>query len=330
MDNTIIQQGSFTSTGANVTLAIRSDVDWIQVYNYTQFAAGTGSAQVVWSYWQRGMAAGTGLAYTKTASTLAAIPAALTGGAGFTLIDSSASLPGPLNATITAISNASIPVVTNTGTNGLVAGNVVKLINVAGAQQLGGYDFTVGYNTLSTTTFSLDYMAQIVAGTTGSWRLIPYSPLFYPSRRRITKITKASSAVITMSVTHGYTVGQAVRIVVPAAFGMVEINNLVGNITAINTNTSSGNSITVDIDSTSFTTFAFPLSSTVAFTPAEVIPVGEDTALANSLAVNVLGDSTINTGYIGIILNGGAGSPAGANADVVYWVAGKSFSNNGN
>lgn len=331
MDNTILQQGSFTSTGNNVTLAIRSDVDWIQVYNYTQFAAGTGSGQVVWSYWQRGMAAGTGLAYTKTATTLAAIPAALASG-GFTLIDSSVTAPGPLNATITAISNASIPVATNSSTIaslGLVAGNVVRLINVVGGQQLGGYDFTIGYNTLGTYTFSLDYMAQIVTTTTGSWRLIPYNPLFYPSRRRITKITKASSAVITLSVTHGYTVGQAVRITVPAAFGMVEMNNLVGNITAINTNTSSGNTITVDIDSTSFTTFAFPLTAAGPFTPAEVVPVGEDTALANSLAVNVLGDSTINTGYIGIILGGGAASPAGASSDVIYWVAGKSFSNNG-
>lgn len=325
MDNTILQQGKFTSTGANVTLQLRADTDWCKVYNYTQFASGTGSSQVVAAYWQRGMAADTGLAYTKTITTLAAVPAALSSG-GFTLIDSSVQTPGVLNATITAVSNASIPVVSNSGTNGLVAGDVVRLINVAGAQQLGGYDFTVGYNTLTSGTFSLDYMAQIVAGTTGSWRKINFNPIFYPRRRRITKITKASSAVVTLSVTHGYTVGQVVRFVVPAAFGMVEMNGLQGTITAINTTTTSGNTVTVNIDSSAFTTFAFPTTSSTAFSPAEMIPVGEDSAEAISAAVDTLGDATINTGYIGLQLAGGAASPAGANADVIYWVSGKSFS----
>lgn len=325
MDNTIIQQGKFTSTGANVTLQLRADTDWVKVYNYTQFASGTGSGQVVAAVWQRGMSQGTGLVYTKTASTLAAIPAALSSG-GFTLVDSSVQTPGTLQATITAVSNASIPVVSNSGTNGLVAGDVVRLIDITGAQQLGGIDFTVGYNTLTSGTFSLDYMAQIVAGTTGSWRKINFNPIFYPRRRTITKITKASSAVVTLSVTHGYKVGQAVRFQVPADFGMVEMNGLLGTITAIDTTTTSGNSITVDIDSSAFTTFAWPTTSNVAFTPAEVIPVGEDTAEALYAATDILSDATINEAYIGMILGGGAGGPAGAASDVIYWQSGKSFS----
>lgn len=328
MDNTIIQQGSFTSTGANTTLVIRSDVDWMKVYNYTQSANGTGSSQVVQAYWQRGMAAGTGLAITKTITTLASVATALASG-GFTLVNSSLNAPGVLVSTITAISNASIPVVTNSGTNGLVAGNIVRLVNVAGAQQLGGTDFTVGYNTLSTTTFSLDYMAQIVAGTTGSFRKIAFDPIFYPRRRTITKITQATQAVITLSVTHGYQVGQSVRIYVPAQFGMTQFNGIEATIVAINTTTTSGNTITVNVDSSAFTAFAWPVSSNVAFTPAEVIPVGEDTAAALAANVDILSDATINTGYIGMVLGGGAGAPAGAASDVIYWVAGKSFSNNG-
>lgn len=53
MDNTIIQQGKFTSTGANVTLQLRADTDWVKVYNYTQFANGTGAGQVVAALWQQ-------------------------------------------------------------------------------------------------------------------------------------------------------------------------------------------------------------------------------------------------------------------------------------
>lgn len=326
MDNTIIQQGRFTSDGTTKTLQIRSDLDWMMVYNTTIGAASQTTAVGVKYYWQRGFPAGAKwTTFKSNAANAANLEQYLTSN-GFTLVDSSVQTPGVLNATITAVSNAAIPVVTNTGTNGLAAGDVVRIINVASAQQLGGYDFTVGYNTLSTTTFSLDYMAQIVAGTTGSWRKINFNPLYYPRRRFITKITQAAQAVITMSVTHGYTVGQLVRFVVPAAFGMVEMNGLQGTIVAINTTTTSGNTITVDIDSSAFTAFAFPLSAAVPFSPALVVPVGEDSAEALSADVNTLDDATINTGYIGITLTGGANNPGGASNDVLYWVAGKSFS----
>lgn len=327
MDLTILQQGRFTSTGANTTIQLRSDLDWMQTYNYTQIAGASGSGQVVQAYWQRGLAAGYAFTWSLTASTLALVPTIVASG-GFTLVDSSLQSPGLLVSTITAISNASIPVVTNTGTNGLIAGNVVRLINVAGAQQLGGIDFTVGYNTLSTTTFSLDYMAQIVAGTTGSWRQINFDPIFYPRRRTITKISNASQAVVTLSVTHGFTVGQAVRFAVPSAFGMTQISGLQGTIVAVNTATTNGNTVTVNIDSTNFSTFAWPLTSSLAFTPAELIPVGEDSAEALALAVNPLGDATVNQGYIGMILGGGSAGPAGSSSDVIYWTAGKSFSVN--
>lgn len=326
MDLTIIQQGRFTSAGTAQTLQIRSDVDWVKVYNTTVAAANQTTAVGVSYLWLRGFPAGAQWEHLKSnAANAANLDQYLTSG-GFTLIDSSVQTPGVLNATITAVSNAAIPVVTNSGTNGLNAGDVVRLIDVTGAQQLGGMDFTVGYNTLSTTTFSLDYMAQIVAGTTGSWRKINFDPIFYPRRRFITKITQASSAVVTMSVTHGYKVGQAVRFVVPAAYGMVEMDGLLGTITAINTTTTSGNTITVNIDSSAFTAFAFPLTAAYPFTAAEVIPVGEDTAQALSAGVDILSGATINTGYIGIRLAAGANSPAGQTNDVIYWVAGKSFS----
>jgi hypothetical protein len=57
-------QGKFTSTGANKILNIRSDVDWINVYNYT--AAAQAAADLGFQYYfQRGMAQGTGIIYTK-------------------------------------------------------------------------------------------------------------------------------------------------------------------------------------------------------------------------------------------------------------------------
>lgn len=326
MENTIIQQGSFTSTGSAQTLQIRSDLDWIKVYN-TTIAAGAQTTAIGVEYmWLRGFPQGAMWEYKKSNAANAANLSVYATTGGFTLIDSTSNPVGTLNATITAVSNAAIPVVTCNANHNLSAGDVVRLINVAGGQQLGGMDFTVGHNTLTNQTFSLDYMAQIVAGTTGSWRKISYDPIFCPRRRSITKITQAAQAVVTMSVTHGYTVGQKVRFVIPAAFGMTELNGLAGTITAIDTTATTGNSITVDINTTTFTPFAFPLTADAPFTPAEVVPFGENTATAISAGVNVLGDSTINTGYIGIQLAAGANSPAGQLNDVIYWVAGKSFS----
>lgn len=327
MDNTIIQQGRFTSAGSAVTIQLRSGVDWMKVYNTTVAAGAQTTAVGVEYYWQAGFPQDAAWEYKKAGAGVAgANLVTYNTSGGFTLVDSSANPNGNANATVTAVSNAAIPVVSNSGTNGLVAGQIVRMSNVASANQIGGMDFTVGYNTLTSGTFSLDYMAQIVAGTTGTWRLIKYDPIFYPRRRYITKITAASQAVVTMSVTHGYKVGQLVRMVVPAEFGMVEMNNLQATIVAVDTTTTTGNSITLNIDSSAFTAFAFPLSAVAPFTFAQVVPMGEDTPYALSQEVDILSDATENTGYIGMQLAAGANSPAGVTSDVIYWVAGKSFS----
>lgn len=317
MSATIIQQGRFTSDGQVKLLDIRSDVDWMEVINFTQMGTTQNPGRGVKFEWQRGMDVAAGVEFTK-ANSVDTLQGETISSGGFTLLDTSEQTPGALVSTITAISNAAIPVVTNSGVNGLSADDVVRIINVTGGQQIGGVDFTVGNNTLSDTTFSLDYMSQIVAATTGSWRKIPFQPQFYPRRRTISSITQASTAVVTMTVTHGFTVGQAVRIQVPSDFGMVEIDNLIGNISAVNTTT---NTITIDINSSAFTAFSFPLTADVPFTFAEVIPVGQK---ASGEFANNLDDATDNRSFIGMELGAGIDGPAGSASDVIFWKAGKS------
>lgn len=335
MDNTIIQQGSFTSTGENVTLKLRSDVDWIQVYNISEAAADQTVAIGVKYYWQRGFRQNSMWATLKSDAADAAnleeyiyVTNPYLGSAGFSLVDTSNQFNGLLVSTITAISTATPPVVTiSAALDQPSVGSTVRLFNIAGAQQFGGMDFTVGYNTSTGFTFSLDYAPTLtIAGTTGSYRVIPTDGGFYPRARYITKITQASEAVITLSVTHGYQVGQSVRIIVPEVFGMVEINGIEATIVAIDTTTTTGNTITVNVDSTNFTPFVFPSSYQVPFTPAEIVPIGEDTATALDLNVNILSDAVEDEGYIGIILTGGPGQPAGYIGDNMFWIAGKSFS----
>jgi len=316
MADTIIQQGRFTADGNAKVIELRSDVDWMKVYNNTTRAAG-GAGTGVEFYWQRGMAADTGYEYQKLAAD-DSITAVVLASGGFTLVDSSGNPLGALNSTVTAVSTAATPVVSATSTATLVDGDIVRMINVTSAQQLGGIDFSID-NVVANTSFDLTHMSQLaLAGTTGSFYPVNYDPLFYPRRRYISTITQAASAVVTLTVTHGFTAGQEVRFQVPSAYGMTEINNLTGTITAIST---ANNTITVDIDSSAFTAFAFPANADVPFTPAQVVPVG---MAGDDTYANLLDDATDNQGFIGISLAAGTDSPAGATNDVIYWIAGKS------
>jgi hypothetical protein len=330
--NTLIQQGSFSSDGKDKIITMRSDVDWVKVYNLTNIAGTTQWAGTEW-FWQREMANNDSVTnYHAAASQVISTSTSIIGYNGVTnypgisLIDSSANPVGALDTTITAVSNAAPPVATLTSTAGLNAGDIVRMINIVGGQQLGGIDFTIGNGTFDATHFSLDYMATIVAGTTGSFRKIDFDPLYYPRKRFISAVTSAASAVVTLTVTHGYTIGQKVRFSVPAAYGMTQLDNLQGTITAIST---ANNTVTVDINSSAFTAFAFPLTAAAPFTQALMMPIGECVeVIAGKIPMD---DATYNTGYIGFKLGTSAtaavalASPGGTTDDAIKWMAGKSF-----
>ena len=329
MDNTIIQQGGFTSDGTTKYIVMRSDVDWISVLNLTEAAATTQDHGFRY-YWQRGMDAGRGFVeYHPAADHTMAIDQ-IVAGAGFTLIDTSDTAPGASRA-ITGTTDGVTPQIDTATTTGLATGSIVRLNTVTGALgvsvgSLSGWDFEI--DTINPgVSFAMRYAmanAPGLAGTAGFYRHIPYDPIFYPRWRYIVNITAAEAAVITTSVQHGYTVGQQIRVnLSDANFGMTEIHGLSGTITAVTAST-----ITTDIDSSDFTAFAFALPAALPFTMPTVVPIGMDTPTALLGAVDLLADATRNTSYIGIKLAPGVLSPAGSNNDVIKWVAGKSFSVN--
>lgn len=333
MDGTIIGQGSFTqpATAVNQVVAIPSGVDWMKVYNKTQATANTGSTGVAF-YWQRGMAAGEEFEYQNNAGGTATLLTYKTTG-GFTLYDPSSQTAGALPLfgspiACTGISNATKPVVLTGTTTGLVAdSSIVRLSILSGdtalANAVCGIDWSVdAVNAGVSFTIPTDALANVPGITTGTlhYRVVNYSPLFYPSRFYAINISKAAQAVVTVNIPHNYKVGQAVRFSVPAVCGMVQMDQLVGTIVSITSPTI----FVVNIDSSAFTTFTFP---TVAQQPSEyaqVVPVGEDTAQALSSTVDILSDATVNQGFLGMVLPAGADSPGGQANDVIFWVAGKS------
>lgn len=311
----VVASGSFTSAGTVKQIALRSDFDSFQTLNYTQAATQQATGRGVKFEWQLGMAADTGVEYKKTNSTDALNMVTLTSG-GFTRIDEGDQSIGVAKATSgTDVSRANPAVVTVTS-HGYSNGDRIRIYGTTGMLQIAGWDFTIG--SVGANSFTLAYLDSsgfAADATAGFVRKLPANPMFYPQENRITAATQATAMVVTLAVTHGLTVGQKVRLHCGTEFGMYEMNNLIGTITAVNTST---NTITLDIDSSAFTAFAFPTSAnaaSVAIIP-HIVPVGD--------ANTTLAGATLNQDEIVMQLAAGAQSPAGSNGDVIYWQALKS------
>lgn len=308
-------ESSFISTGGVFTLPIRFSPTYFRMLNQTNQNSTANPGVVKKAEWFASLAPASAF-IVKNSDGTATDQSSLITSNGITLIDTSVSTPGALNSTITAISTANPAVVSLTSTTGISSGAIVSMYDTTGMQQIGGWDFTVG-TVVANTSFQLAYLnsaAFSAAGTGGSLRVRPYNPYYYPRNRLITSITQATSAVVQMSVTHGFTPGQLVRILVPDAFGMSQINGQLGTVTAINTTT---NTITINIDSSGYSAFAFPTSATAlaGVTFPQVVPVGE---AATAPFQNLLDDATTNQSVIALQLGSGV---VGAPGDVISWIA---------
>lgn len=313
--------GTFTSTGVVENITLPSGYTEFEMFNITDIGSTAANTNVMWALGSSSMADGSAYYAPKTsgAATNALTVSTTTG--GFTFVDDSASVAlGAANTGITAVSQANPAVVSLASTTGLGNGDIVRIYNTTGMLQIAGMDFTIG-SLVTNTSFELSYLDSsgfAAAATAGTVRRVPFDARYYPRRRFITGITAATSAVITLSVTHGFTAGQAVRIKVPSGWGMTEIDDLIGNITAVST---ANNTITVDIDSSAFTAFSFPTSA-VAGAGVEfpqVIPVGQT---ANATYANTLDDATDNQSFRGVQV----GTTVQTSGVVYQWIASKGTS----
>jgi hypothetical protein len=313
---TIVQSGSFTATGAARTLTLRSDVDFIEVFNWTASipANNTGNKFA----WFRGMATNDAMVqYWNGASTaLLSNTAVNLGVGGFTLIDSSNQTPAGA-IVVTAGTNATQPVFNSAGTN-LSNGDIVRIQN-SDFVNLNGLDFTI--DTVNAgVSFRLANALATAPGAAlavnfGTYRKITYDPIYYPRNRMLANITQAAAGVVTTLVNHGFTTGQKVRFYIPDVNGMTDLDGLTATVTYLTASTFS-----IDINTTGFTAFRYPTIALNDGYYGQVTPIGEDSAIAP----NVLDDATRNTAYIGMQLAAGITSPAGQVNDVIYWVAYKS------
>lgn len=93
--------------------------------------------------------------------------------------------------------------------------------------------------------------------------------VIYPQLAYINAITNANKAVLTFTADHDFTTGEIVSFRVGSPFGMREINQRRGLVLAISSDT-----ITVDIDSTSWTAFDYSALDGDGTSPPVCVPVG--------------------------------------------------------
>ena len=295
--------GSFTTpaTLVPVYLSIPSGYDKVELLNVTDYIAHAATVIKAVGY----ASAPAGSAYLSTGSganpNVMTDTILLTGGFTF-LADSGDQTPGPAVVNAAGIT-AATPAVAST-TTPLAVGDIARVYNSTGMLQIS-MDFTV---TAIAAGVSQTYGFLPAAGfaapaTAHTFRKIPFDARFYPRRRFITAISAANPAVIQLSVLHDFVVGEQVRIYVPAAFGMTQMDGQLATITAVTNTIGTGtNSITVNVDSTAFTAFAFPTSAVAAtgITFPQVVPVGESATYQSSFD-----DATLNKSVTGVKIDTG-------------------------
>lgn len=303
----VIQCGSFTSDGGAKQLSIRSDVDYITVWNYTNIADAASYSQF---RWQRGFA--DGYAFRWTADT---VTVDLMTSGGFTLIDPNEAVGAAVTGT--TITKADPPVCSATA-HGYSDNDIVVLSNLTEMTQLGGAYFEIG--STATNSFELTWMDTNTSNFTQESafevRKVPKYFTWIPRNTVITALTAGTTTSVVLSVTAataGYSVGDVVRFNMPLEWGPVSLDGVTAEITAIDTST---NALTLDYNSSGATSFAWPATTAVPLTYAQLIPVGTNSG--SSIA-----DRTRNTDILGIELGGTANGPGGASDDVIFWEAGK-------
>lgn len=287
--------GSFVSTGAAFFLNLPTGYDQIELINITDIGNADGSVPVMKAFGTSDMLPGSALVSTKTTGAATLDLELGIAADGFTFLQDTGGLAiGPTTA-LTGITNVISPVV-STITPAAI-GQVVRLYSVVGALQLDGMDYQVTARAPGASMTLGDVgTAPGSVGGAGFFRIINANSRYYPRTRYISAITQAASAVIMTTVNHRYVAGQKVRIYIPTYWGMTQLNDMIATITAVTANT-----ITIDVDTTTFTAFAYPTSVQAAAGIGFpiVVPFGEAATVPYA---NMLDDAVRNESKVGVVI----------------------------
>lgn len=329
MPFTIVTQGTFTqpATAVNQIIPLPSSIDYFKTINYTQMNL-AGTVCVGGEWFGGGISnQNDGIRWTKAGSNVInmSLFSTATASNGFTYVTS---FPAPQAAlTGTTITNASPAVasVTNTYSNG----DTVVIYDSLGALMYSGMTFTIS----SVTGGSFTLLGLNTPGSAATSfmvrRVNQFTPV-EPSFLFVTAITQAVNAQVTTSQINNLVVGQKIEFTIPASFGMVQLNNFnqASSKPPIVMSIIDPYNFTINVNTSSYTAFAFPASSGSPTTQlfATIAPAGQ-AATYNPITMITTGYNFTTVPFrSGIFIPymyipAGAASPGGSAGDVIIYQA---------
>jgi len=332
MPFTIVTQGTFTqpATAVNQIIPLPSGVDYFKTINYTQMAASAPTVCVGGEWFGGGITAvNDGIRWRKAGSSVINMDLFSTSSAsnGFTYVSS---FPYPQAAvTGTTISQASAAVcaATNTYSNG----DQVVIYNAVGMEQISGMTFTISSVSGSGfTLLGLNSAGFAAAATAFTVRRVNQFLPVEPQSLYVTAISQAVSAQVTVSQANMVYLGQKLEFTIPGSFGMVQLNNFYQNQSkpVVVTSIIDPYNFLINVDTSSYTAFAFPASSGSPTTQlfATCAPAGQSTQYNPITGVQTGYNFNQLPFHSGVFvpymyLPAGANSPGGSAADVIIWQA---------
>jgi hypothetical protein len=362
---TQITTGSFTNAASTpFFLPLTQQIDEFRLVNLTMSGVTAGgiagaltSDRIVEAeFFPRYMSGGTAL--VKQNGTVAGVIAPLQNGVmpqnGFTIFNAANQQKGP-NIALLSFVPGQPTVFTAAAPHGFQVGDNVRIGSMTSSPELSGLVMTVtaiggGGTTFTTLIDSTNSLTSVgVVYKVGNANL-PSPSLYYPEWRVVASITQANPMVVTLLVRQNYQVGDVVRFNIPQGpssggingYGMPEINSTTNGLpvefTVIAVNNAIGTqTVTLAVDSTNFTAFAFPGTGFYPIGLPVMIPQGEGNInnFQNFGVVpaplpygnqDILGFATQNQGRNGILIGAGDGTNAlttggiiGATVDVWEW-----------
>lgn len=335
-----IAEGVFTSTGVGRFIQLPFLPNSFELWNITAMGTPTQNHITHAISWQSSTSGTASAEYFNATPVLTTLNLA---SGGLSFIDAGTYQYGPTIALATTfVTQDTAAVVTTASAHGLVTGDAVLLYGTTAMLQIAGQVYTA--TVLSTTTFSIPVNSSgfASAATAGFMKKVLYPDLYIPYGVGITAITTGATTTITTAQNHGFVVGQEVFFVIPrvsaSAWGTVQLDTAAYNqanvipqqayVTAV----PALNQITVNVNSTGYSAFAFPTSAQAALgmTFPQVLGIGDQNSGATNAvtplpvvppAITIPGAFKTNTRK-GVLIGLGNGTQLlQATNDVIRWRA---------
>lgn len=284
-----IGSGTYTNpaTIVAVNVPLSDSPDWFFVKDTTNWGAASTAVAPMYAEWFSSMAAGSYLALNQISAAAASNYTYGSSGTtgGFTFINPS-SPPTYAALPATAI-NRTTWVVSMASTGSIAVGDIVRITNPVGMLQANGIVAQVTAVTTNT-SITLGYVASAVsaglsfaANATAATITKMYPGSMYPASRIVLFVTQASQAVVYFARPSDFTPGQLVDFTIPVPYGMTQLSFLTGlpggpaRVLSV-TNSASVASITIALNTTGYTAFAYPTTAnyTLGASPPTCYPAG--------------------------------------------------------